>query len=164
MNLLGFLVPPWAKWAGLAAIVLLLMGAGWKVNGWRHRAAEADAAERALADYRAAVTKRDTEHSRDLSATQKREADLARALTAVADMFAQTKAAIPNLPLVTHHDAPPNAVGRCDVPVRSPVYRVCYNAATTGDAAALAACAAYASDGTGRGAMPAAGLVRPRQP
>jgi hypothetical protein len=164
VNLFGWLVPGWAKWAALAAAVLLLVGAGWKVNGWRHRAAEADAAEQALADYRTAVLKRDTKHARDLAATQKREADLARALTAVADMFARTQAAIPNLPLVTHHDAPPNPAGRCDVPVRSPVFRMCHNAAWTGDAAALAACGAYAGDGTSGGAVPAPGLVRPRVP
>ncbi len=164
MSILGWLVPGWVKWAALAAVAALLVWVGWTVNGWRHRAAQADAAEKALADYRVAVSKRDTDHARDLAASQKREADLAHALTAVADAFSQTQAVIPNLPLVAHHDAPPNPQGRCDVPIRGTVFRLCHNAAASGDTAALAACRAYAGDGTPGSPVPAPGLVRPRQP
>jgi hypothetical protein len=164
VNLFGWLVPGWVKWAALAAVIAVLVAASWTVNGWRHRAHDADTAEKALADYTAQVATRDSAHARDLAATQKHAEDLAKALTAVADAYAQAQAVVPNLPLVEHHDAPPNPAGRCDVPVRSPVFRMCHNAAWSGDSAALAACGANAGDAAGEHPLPPAGLVRPRDP
>lgn len=164
MNLFGWLVPGWAKWAALAAVVALLVGAGWMVNGWRHRAAQADAAEQALADYQKAVSKRDTDHTRDLAAERQRAEGLAADLAALTTAYTDLLGRIPKLPLVTHHDAPPNPAGRCDVPIRTGVFRMCFNAAASGDAAAIAACGTDPGDAAAGAPVPAAGLVRPREP
>lgn len=164
MKLLGWLVPGWAKLAAVAAVVALLAGAGWIVNGWRHRAADADKAEQALADYQSAVSKRDRDHRQELAAERQRAEGLAADLASLTAIYTDLLGKIPKLPLVTRHDASPNPAGRCDVPVRSPRFRLCFNAAATGDAAALAACGTLPGDAAPGPAVPAAGLVRSRDP
>lgn len=158
------LLPPWVRWVALAAVVGGIAWLGWTVNGWRHAAAERDTAVQALDDYKAQVAARDSQHAAQISEAQQRAAQLAGDLESLQATYHELAIAAARAPLVQYREVPVDAEGRCRVPARTELYRLCHNAAWSGDAAALAACQTGAGDAAAGRAVPAAGLVRPRDP
>jgi hypothetical protein len=149
-----------ARWRLISAggLAVLLLWAGWHV---RSRLAQADADSLALDQARQDMAEMGRRIA-DAEAIGKADAAAATAYAArAADLERQADqlrqavfVAVQRRNLVTEGtpDAP--------APVLSRAFRLCWNAATSGDPAAAAACEAGSGDAAGGSAVPAAGLVR----
>lgn len=144
---------------GLAALGLLV----WRVMDWRADAAELPKVRAEYAQYQSDV---EAQRRRDREQAQK-DADLAReASSDLAELRAERDrllAAARTAPLVeTREVARDTGQNTCPATVRTDAFRLCFNAAFAGDAAAIAACEARGMpDPAGRRAVPAAAVVQP---
>lgn len=132
---------PW-KLLGILILCAALFAAGWNVRGWKEASAQRAAIVKALELEREAYATRDREHqeqiARDALILQEALEERDRLQAELARLQSATVA----LPLTRTETKVIHADCSCPDTRIAPSFRVCFNAAATGDAEAIAACEA----------------------
>ena len=132
---------PW-KLVVISIICIALFAGGWMVRGWKEEAAQAAAIEKTLELERKAREERDREHREQAA----KDAQLLRETVAERDRLqaelVRLQAATVALPLTRTETKVIHADCSCPDSRLAPSFRVCFNAAATGDPEAVAACEA----------------------
>jgi hypothetical protein len=141
-------------WLIVAAVTgVVSFAAGWSANGWRHDAAEKAAIAAAIDRTKAEYTTRDGAFAADQARDAATTAENAKLKQEILQQAVALQDAVRGLELVRtttkviHDETGSHA---CPDIRRGTAYRVCINAALSGDAEALAACEAE----RGHGRMP----------
>lgn len=89
MSLSDLIVPPWGKWLAVGLLIAAIAGVGWKVNGWRHAAAERQQAVDELAAYRQQIADRDAQALRDIALDEASKKELAETRARITGLLTQ---------------------------------------------------------------------------
>lgn len=118
--------------------------AGWLVNGWRHDASEKAAVEAAIAKTRMEYERRDTAFAEVQARDQLVTAENARLRQQLVSQAVALQDAVRGLSLVEVSKVARNEdhTCKCFDARRGTAYRVCFNAAISGEPDAVAACEA----------------------
>jgi len=139
-------------WIIVVAAAVVSFVAGWSINGWRRDSAEQAAIEAAIAKSEAAYKQRDASFAEVLARDQASTAQNAQLKQQIIDQALALQAATRGLQLLetkgTEHD---QSADVCTDSRRGTTYRLCFNAAVSGDAASVAACEAERGHGAVRG-------------
>lgn len=136
----------------IAAAAIVSFGAGWSINGWRRDSAEQAAVNAAIAKSQAAYQQRDSTFAELQARDQATTAENAQLKQQIIDQTLSLQSATRGLQLVerkgTQHE---QSADVCTDSRRGTTYRLCFNAALSREAAAVAACEAERGPGTVRG-------------
>lgn len=138
----------------IAAAAVVSFSAGWWINGWRRDAAERAAISAAIERTTAAYASRDADHARLQQHDQQVTAENARLRQEIVLQAAALQDAVRGLELVkttTTVIRDDTGTHNCPDTRRSAAYRLCFNAALSGDAEAAAACEAQRGYGAVQG-------------
>jgi hypothetical protein len=133
-----------------AAVAIANFAGGWIVNGWRHDASEKAAVEAAIAKTRTEYEHRDADFRRAQEHDQVVTAENARLRQQLVEQTVALQDAVRGVRLVQSSKVTRNehAACECSDARRGTAYRVCINAALSGQAADVAACEAQRGHAT----------------
>jgi len=122
----------------VAAFVAGTAGA-WRVTSWAHQAGQTKALKAAYKRHEQQLADRDAAHTEDMWRTQGIVDSTLVAAAADQALVEQLREQLAGVALVESQEVP-SVEGKCTEYRRGARYRVCFNAALSGDAEAIAAC------------------------